>query len=224
MRFTKEELSEKLRERLGKDLAMSERTLSAQTERLYRRLEKAGNDDEAEQVAEEYLPDFEEINNNVRNDTSRFVREWQKKHPEEKVRKTEAAEKSTETEPTADSRLDLLFKEVEALKAENARIAAENAAKAKKEEIRKSLRKKGVSNDKWLDAYLRKQSYTEETDAESEVKDILEFYNINNAIGGNANAGRGGGAGREPEVDFSDIAAIRKRQRGGAGGSVIQPK
>ena len=61
MKFTNEQLAEALKAKLapnGKKLAMSERTLKANVERLYKRLEKSENDDELDDVVKEYLPDF----------------------------------------------------------------------------------------------------------------------------------------------------------------------
>ena len=87
MKFTNEQLAEALKAKLtpnGKKLAMSERTLKANVERLYKRLEKSENDDELDDVVMEYLPDFQEIDGNVRKDNSDFVNTWKKEHPDPK--------------------------------------------------------------------------------------------------------------------------------------------
>lgn len=214
MKFTQEQLAEELKAKMGKDLAMSERTLNAQAARLYARLDKAGNEEEIDAVVADYLPDFEEINANVRNEHSRFVKDWMKKHPEKETEQTDKTSNISNNAKQQEDKLDILMREIQELKEERMQAKAEAAAKAKKEEIRQSLKQQGINNDKWIEAYMRKQSYGADTDTQEEVKDIIEFYNLNNAGGGNANVGRGGGRGKEEEVDFSDIVAIRKRQRG----------
>ena len=90
MKFTKEELLERLKAEItGKDqeMVMSVRTFNSNGERLYKRLEKANNDEELETVVTEYLPDFIEINKNIRKEKADFAVDWKKNHPEAKQEK-----------------------------------------------------------------------------------------------------------------------------------------
>lgn len=212
MKFTNDELSDALKAKFGKNLAMSERTLKEQAERLYKRLEKANNDDELADIVNEYYDDFESINGNVRKDKSDFAKEWEKNH---KTTKTEENKQEPNKPAPNEDKLDTLLKEIQALKEERAQEKAKAAADAKKAEIRSALKTKGITDDKWIDAYLKKQTFAANTDTDAEVDEITAFYNLGKASsGGNANAGKGGGSGKEEEADFSDVAAIMKRRRG----------
>ncbi|MDE6151789.1 MAG: hypothetical protein K2G12_07385 [Prevotella sp.] len=86
MKFTKEEFSEELKKRLTnnskKKLAQSDRTFNASVERIYKRLEKREDDEmELDDAVEDYLPDFEEIEGNMRKDNASFINVRKKHHP-----------------------------------------------------------------------------------------------------------------------------------------------
>ena len=89
MKFTKEELSEKLKYKLTnngkKPMQQSERTFKKLVEKIYARLEKMDDDDtELDDAVADYLEDFQEIEGNLNKDKADFVKEWKKKHPEPK--------------------------------------------------------------------------------------------------------------------------------------------
>lgn len=92
MKFTKEQFSEALKAGITnngkKNLAMSERSFNGKVERIYKRLEKASGNDELEldDAVADYLEDFQEDDNNIRNDNSKFVKEWEKNHPARMIR------------------------------------------------------------------------------------------------------------------------------------------
>lgn len=217
MKFTNKELTEKLKAQFGKDLAMSERTLTAQSERLYKRLEKSDNDDELDDIVNEYFDDFKEMNGNIRNDAAEFAKKWNKDHPTPPKPDTSAKtdEPKTGTPPNTDELLNKVLKKMEEMEAKQAAAEARVTADAKKTAIRNTLKEKGIKDDKWLDAYLKKQTFNADTDAETEVTDILNLYNLQAAgSGGGANVDNGGGGGKGESMDFSDIAKIKKKQRG----------
>ena len=138
MKFTNEQLTEALKAKLtpnGKKLAMSERTLKANVERLYKRLEKSENDDELDDVVKEYVPDFQEIDGNVRKDNSDFVNTWKKEHPDPKPDDKDDKDDKDEPGDKPDSRLDALLKEIQEMKAEREKDKAERAAKEKRTEL-----------------------------------------------------------------------------------------
>ena len=62
MKFTKEQFSEALKNRLSnegkKKLSISDRTLEKAVERIYARLEKLNDESELENSVAEYLPDL----------------------------------------------------------------------------------------------------------------------------------------------------------------------
>ena len=147
MKFTNEQLTEALKAKLtpnGKKLAMSERTLKANVERLYKRLEKSENDDELDDVVKEYLPDFQEIDGNVRKDNSDFVNTWKKEHPDPKPDDKDDKDKPDDK---PDNRLDVLLKEVQEMKAEREKDKAERAAKEKRTELLAKFKSEGIEDE-----------------------------------------------------------------------------
>ena len=73
MKFTKEEFSEKLKNKLTnngkKPMQQSERTFKKLVEKIYARLEKMDDDDtELDDAVADYLEDFEEIEGNLNKD------------------------------------------------------------------------------------------------------------------------------------------------------------
>lgn len=212
MKFTNKELTEALKAKFGKNLAMSERTMIETAEKIYANLESTGSEEELEATIESYLPIFESINGNVRRDKSEFVKEWEKSHP--KPKPDEAKPTTNENNPQEDA-LNTLLKKFEAFERERELEKAKAAADAKKMEIRSALKTKGITDDKWLDAYLKKQTFSDDTDINNEVDEITALYNIGKASGGgNANVGIGGGSGQGEQADFSDVATVQKRKRG----------
>lgn len=171
MKFTQEQLLETLKAMLtknGQELAMSERTLKSNTERLYKRLEKNNCEDELEVVSLEYFPDFDEINKNVRKEKSDFVKEWKEGHPEN----------TDESQNIDNETIALLKKRLETLEAENSKTRTENLIAQKRSELLSKFKEKGIKNDKWVDKYLAKLNISENTDVEKETADALDFYNL----------------------------------------------
>lgn len=217
MKFTKEQLAEALKAKMtatGKSLAVSERTILAQAGRIYARLEKANNEDELENIVTEYLADFEEMDANIRNDNSAFIRGWKKEH------ETEPPQPNPQPEPNkagtdGDERLKALLERIDKLEAKN----AENEAKALREEkvsaLKKALKEKGIKDNKWVDNYTRKINITDSTDVEAEVNDAIALFNVTRAGAGGSNiTPNGAGGGGDDIVSFSDVAAMRRRIRG----------
>ena len=88
MKFTKEQLSEALKAGITnngkKNLAMSERSFNEEVEDIYADLGESGNNEELElaDAVGKKIKRLERIDNNVRNDNSKFVKEWEKNHPQ----------------------------------------------------------------------------------------------------------------------------------------------
>lgn len=215
MKFTKEQLAEALKAKLtlnGKKLAMSERTLKANVERLYRRLEKSENDDELDDVVEEYLPDFQEIDGNVRKDNSDFVNTWKKDHPDPKPDGKDDKDKPKPGD--GGDRFDAILREIQELKAEREKDKAEKAAKEKRAELLAMFKKEGIEDDAWASSYLKKLSVDAETDIEAETKDALALYNKSRShVDPDATPGRAGGGGTDDKDEFADIVSIIKSER-----------
>lgn len=212
MKFTKEQLSESLKAKLtpnGKKLAMSERTLNANVEKIYKRLEKSSNEEDLDDVVTEYLPDFEEINGNVQKDNSDFIKKWKEEHPDPKPNK------APEPNDGNEDKLDKLLKEIEGMKAER---EAERTAKTisdKRSELLSKFKEKGIKDEKWLNGYIKKIAISKDTDIEAETNDALALYNLSQAETGKITPGNAGGGGEEKDEHiWDDIVQRNKRSRG----------
>lgn len=210
MKFTKEQFSEALKTKLttnGKNLSQSEQTFSKSVERIYKRLEKQNNEEELNDVVADYLPDFEEIEGQLRHDHSAFIKDWEKKNPKPK--------EEPEHEPSTDAeKLAAMQKQIEELlnkqkDAETARIVA-----SKKSEIISSLKEKNVTDADWVNAQMELISVTADTDVETTASKVLGIYNKLNAGGGDHQTPKGAGGGEPTSPDFSDIVAKVKQSRG----------
>ena len=213
MKFTGEQLTEALKAKLtpnGKKLAMSERTLKANVERLYKRLEKSGNEDELDDVVEEYLPDFQEVDGNIRKDNSDFVNDWKKEHPDPKP----DGDDKNKTKPADGDRFDAILKEIQELKAEREKDKAEKAAREKRAELLATFKKEGIEDEDWASSYLKKLNVDANTDTEAETKDALALYNKSKAhVGADTTPGRAGGGTADPKDEFADVVSLIKKER-----------
>ena len=200
MKFTKEEFSEKLKERLTnkgkKPMQQSERTFKKLVEKIYARLEKRDDDEtELDDAVADYLEDFEEIEGNLNKDKADFVKEWKKNHPQpdpdddyndddddddddDNGRKNNRKGKKNGN----DSKLDKLLKEIEDVKkAQSKRDTEERIAKIRKD-LKASLKKEGVDDDEWLNGYIKKIVITEDTDIEEEKKDAINLFDKTKSV------------------------------------------
>lgn len=210
MKFKVEELLEALKAKLapnGKNLAMSERTLNANVEKIYKRLEKAGSEDELGDVVAEYLPDFEEINGNIQKDNSDFIKKWRAEHPETKP---EAKPQDEAERHDGDDKLDKLLKEIEGLKAERKAEKTAKAISEKKTEMLAQFKAKGINDEKWLQSYVKKLNIAEDTDIEAETADALAFYNISHSETGEIRPGRPEKNIKITGHEWDDVKSIRK--------------
>ncbi len=210
MKFTKEQLAEALKAKLtpnGKKLAMSERTLTGHVEKIYKRLEKADDESELDDAVAEYLPDFEDIDGNIRKDNADFIKAY-------KDKKDDVDKKDISGD--GDSRLDEILKEIQELRDERALEKAKGEAERKRSAILVKFKEKGIKDDKWAQAYLKKLKIDSETDVDSETSDALALYNLQHTnIDIDINpGGTGGGTSDHADDDFiKEVAAGIKRDR-----------
>ena len=179
MKFTKQDFSEELKKKLTdggkKSMSQSERTFNASVERIYKRLEKADDSSELDAAVAEYLPDFEEIEGNLRKDFSDFVK------AKEKNGKTEQPPAAPDKPATDDDKFAQLMKKLEAMEQkQQEREEAEKVAGIKKS-LKSALKKEGVEDAEWIDKYIKKLNVTADTDVDEEKKDALELYNYQKA-------------------------------------------
>ena len=191
MKFTKEQLSEALKAGITnngkKNLAMSERSFNGKVERIYKRLEKASGNDELEldDAVADYLEDFQEDDNNIRNDNSKFVKEWEKNHPA----KDDKGDKDDYKDNKGDeSKLDKLLKELQDLKG------------------------KEVKNEDWINDQLELIHIDSETDVDALTERLVKSYNKFNANTPPDITPGGTGGGKGKTDDFADVVAVVKKQ------------
>ena len=178
MKFTKDEFSEKLKNKLTnngkKPMQQSERTFKKLVEKIYARLEKRDDDEtELDDAVADYLEDFQEIEGNLNKDKADFVKDWKKKHPEPDPDDDDddvdddddddddnGGKRRKGKKNRNDSKLDKLLKEIEDLKkAQSKRDTEEKVAKIRKD-LKAALKKEGVDDAEWLDGYLKKLTIT----------------------------------------------------------------
>ena len=212
MKFTKEQFSEALKVKLTnngkKNLAMSERSFNGKVERIYKRLEKASDNDELEldDVVADYLDDLQEDDNNIRNDNSKFIKEWEKNHPNKDDRSDNKDDKGDE------SKLDKLLKELQDLKSEREEEKKIKAISDKRNQLKSALKGKEVKNEDWINDQLELIHIDSETDVDALTERLVKSYNKFNANTPPDITPGGTGGGKEKTDDFADVVAVVKKQ------------
>lgn len=217
MEFTKDQLSEALMAKLTnngkKNLAMSERTFNEEIEERYSELEENENNEglKLEDAVKKAFRHFERIDNNVRNDNSKFVKEWEKNHPV----KTEDGGKGNgnmESGNGDDSKLDMLLKELQGIKAEREEEKRTKAISDKRSKLKEALKAKNVKNEKWIDKQLRISHVDADTDVDELAEALLGIYNESGAMTPKDITPGGAGGGSKETDDYADVIAIVKKQ------------
>ena len=215
MKFTKEQFSEALKAGITnngkKNLAMSERSFNGKVERIYKRLEKANGNDELEldDAVADYLEDFQEDDNNIRNDNSKFVKEWEKNHPA----KDDKGDKDDGKDNKGDeSKLDKLLKELQDLKSEREEEKRAKTISEKRNQLKSALKGKEVKNEDWINDQLELIHIDSETDVDALTERLVKSYNKFNANTPPDITPGGTGGGKEKTDDFADVAAVVKKQ------------
>lgn len=212
MKFTKEQFSEALKVKLTnngkKNLAMSERSFNGKVERIYKRLEKASDKDELEldDVVADYLDDLQEDDNNIRNDNSKFIKEWEKNHPNKDDRSDKKDDKGDE------SKLDKLLKELQDLKSEREEEKKVKTISDKRNQLKLALKGKEVKNEDWINDQLELIHIDSETDVDALTERLVKSYNKFNANTPPYITPGGTGGGKEKTDDFADVVAVVKKQ------------
>lgn len=215
MKFTKDQLSETLKAKITnngkKNLAMSERSFNGKVERIYKRLEKASDSDDLEldDVVADYLEDFQEDDNNIRNDNSKFVKDWEKNHPS----KDDKDKKDDGNDDKGDeSKLDKLLKEIQDLKSEREEEKKAKAISEKRNLLKSALKGKEVKNEDWINDQLELIHIDSETDVDALTEKLVKSYNKFSANTPPNITPGGAGGGSEKVDDYADVVAIVKKQ------------
>ncbi len=215
MNFTKEQLSESLKAKITnngkKNLAMSERSFNGKVERIYKRLEKASDSDDLEldDVVADYLEDFQEDDNNIRNDNSKFVKDWEKNHQTKDDKDKKDGDKDDKGD---ESKLDKLLKELQDLKSEREEEKKAKAISDKRSQLKSALKGKEVKNEDWINDQLELIHIDSETDVDALTERLVKSYNKFSANTPPNITPGGAGGGSEKTDDYADVVAIVKKQ------------
>lgn len=209
MKFTKEEFSEKLKKLLTdngkKPMVQSERTFNASVERIFKRLEKFDDESELDSAVEDYLPDFQEIEGNMRKDNSDFVKKWEKEHKNSSANSNEEGSKNGNNAAEGNSELSELLKRMGTIEDLLAKQRLAETISSKKKQLKKALKKDGVEDDEWIEKYIAKLNIDEETDIDEEKDDAIALFNLGNSqVPKNVNTKNPSGKGQD-EFDLSDL-------------------
>lgn len=180
MKFTKEQLLDALKAKLtanGKHLSISEKTIKSLSDSHYNLL--VSEETEIDDLVSKILPQYVSLNGNYEKDNADFIKKWKEEHPESKPDKTPNPDNKGSSEVEKK-----LLERLEALEKKEAEAEAARLASAKRGELLEKFKEKGISDNKWIDAYLKKLSISKDTDIEAETADALDFYNLSHANNG----------------------------------------
>ena len=209
MKFTKEEFSEELKKLLTdngkKPMVQSERTFNASVERIFKRLEKFDDESELDSAVADYLPDFQEIEGNMRKDNSDFVKKWEKEHKNSSDNSNEGGSKNGNNAAEGNRELSELLKRMGTIEDLLAKQRLAETISSKKKQLKKALKKDGVEDDEWIEKYIAKLNIDEETDIDEEKEDAIALFNLGNSqVPKNVNTKNPSGKGQD-EFDLSDL-------------------
>lgn len=215
MKFTKEQFSEALKAKLTnngkKNLAMSERSFNEEVEDIYADLEESGNNEELElaDAVGKKIKRLERIDNNVRNDNSKFVKEWEKNHPQKNDGDGNGdgygdGGNKSELQKMQEQINSLLKREEEDNKAK--------AVSEKRSQLKSALKGKDVKNEDWINDQLELIHIDSETDVDALTERLVKSYNKFNANTPPYITPGGTGGGKEKTDDFADVVAVVRKQ------------
>ena len=215
MKFTKEKLSEALKAGITnngkKNLAMSERSFNEEVEDIYADLGESGNNEELElaDAVGKKIKRLERIDNNVRNDNSKFVKEWEKNHPQKNDGDgngdgNDDGGNKSELQKMQEQINSLLKREEENNKAK--------AVSEKRSQLKSALKGKDVKNEDWINDQLELIHIDSETDVDALTERLVKSYNKFNANTPPYITPGGTGGGKEKTDDFADVVAVVKKQ------------
>lgn len=192
MKFTKEQLLDALKAKLtanGKHLSISEKTIKSLSDSHYDLL--VSEETEIDDLVSKILPQYVSLNGNYEKDNADFIKKWKEDHPEPKSKQNDAPNPGNNNPSEVEKKL---LERLEALERKEAEAEAARLTSVKRGELLDKFKEKGISDDKWINAYLKKLSISKDTDIEAETADALNFYNLSHANSGGRNTpGNSGG-------------------------------
>lgn len=192
MKFTKEQLLDALKAKLtanGKHLSISEKTIKSLSDSHYDLL--VSEETEISDLVNKILPQYVSLNGNYEKDNADFIKKWKEDHPEPKPKPNNVPNPDNNNSSEVEKKL---LERLEALERKEAEAEAARLTSVKRGELLDKFKEKGISDDKWINAYLKKLSISKDTDIEAETADALDFYNLSHANSGGRNTpGNSGG-------------------------------
>lgn len=192
MKFTKEQLLDALKAKLtanGKHLSISEKTIKSLSDSHYDLL--VSEETEISDLVSKILPQYVSLNGNYEKDNADFIKKWKEDHPEPKPKPNDNSNPGNNNPSEVEKKL---LERLEALERKEAEAEAARLTSVKRGELLDKFKEKGISDDKWINAYLKKLSISKDTDIEAETADALDFYNLSHANSGGRNTpGNSGG-------------------------------
>lgn len=198
MKFTKEQLLDTLKAKLtanGKHLSISEKTIKNLSDSHYELL--VNEETELEDLVGKILPQYVSLNGNYEKDNADFIKKWKDEHPDTPPKD------SDDKDAKVDPNVEKLLERISALEAKNAENEVKRIVSQKHSELLSGLKEKGIKDDKWIEAYIKKITLSKDSDMEKETRDALDFYNLSHAGGG------GGTPGKPANENAKDYGADR---------------
>lgn len=206
MKFTKEQLLDALKAKLtanGKHLSISEKTIKSLSDSHYDLL--VSEETEISDLVNKILPQYVSLNGNYEKDNADFIKKWKEDHPEPNPNDTPNPNNDNSSEVEKK-----LLERLEALERKEAEAEAARLTSVKRGELLEKFKEKGISDDKWIEAYLKKLSISKDTDIEAETTDALDFYNLSHANNGGRNTPGNSGGNNNGDISADRWKGVNK--------------
>ena len=208
MKFTKEQLLDALKAKLtanGKHLSISEKTIKSLSDSHYDLL--VSEETEISDLVNKILPQYVSLNGNYEKDNADFIKKWKEDHPEPKTKPNDAPNPDNNNSSEIEKKL---LERLEALERKEAEAEAARLTSVKRGELLDKFKEKGISDDKWINAYLKKLSISKDTDIEAETADALDFYNLSHANSGGRNTPGNSGSNNNDGISAERWKGVNK--------------
>ena len=208
MKFTKEQLLDALKAKLtanGKHLSISEKTIKSLSDSHYDLL--VSEETEISDLVSKILPQYVSLNGNYEKDNADFIKKWKEDHPEPKPKPNDASNPGNDIPSEVEKKL---LERLEALERKEAEAEAARLTSVKRGELLDKFKEKGISDDKWINAYLKKLSISKDTDIEAETADALDFYNLSHANSGGRNTPGNSGGNNNGDISAERWKGVNK--------------
>ena len=208
MKFTKEQLLDALKAKLtanGKHLSISEKTIKSLSDSHYDLL--VSEETEISDLVSKILPQYVSLNGNYEKDNADFIKKWKEDHPESKSKQNDAHNPGNNNPSEVEKKL---LERLEALERREAEAEAARLTSVKRGELLDKFKEKGISDDKWINAYLKKLSISKDTDIEAETADALDFYNLSHANSGGRNTPGNSGSNNNGGISAERWKGVNK--------------